>query len=164
MSTLNKNPIPQEKTSTKKVQDLAYGKSMEQKILDSGRLQKLFGKLTPTDAYCEWDFESDKYRIELKCRSFVRTAYDTTMFGYNKTQIKHDKPLIVVFGFQVEGALDKNKPTKYSVSNVKGLWYYEWNEQKTDEYIVRKGGRRDRGYDEIKDYVFVKIQYLKPIP
>ena len=39
-----------------------------------------------------------------------------------------------------------------------GLYYWDYND---NEYTIRKGGRTDRGQNEIKDYCFIKHEHLK---
>jgi|DEB0MinimDraft_10_1074344.scaffolds.fasta_scaffold07724_3 hypothetical protein len=91
----------------------------------------------------EFDFMNLEYTIELKSRNNNYNTYPSTMCGYNKLKIAEENP---------------DKKYKFLFLFKDGL--YEWDFKK-DEYIVKKGGRKDRGKFEYKDYAYIEINKLK---
>jgi len=86
----------------------------------------------------------NKYIIEVKKRNNTHTKYSTTMIGYNK-YIKGKE--YYKNGFRV----------MYFFEFTDGIYYYEYLGQ---EFIPQKGGRYDRGYNEIKNYIYINIKDL----
>jgi hypothetical protein len=122
--------------------DLNQGFEMEDALHPV--FENKFGKLNKTEKYDVFDFKNDKYIIELKTRNIKFGQYPSLMFGKNKleeAQKINDKE--IYFFFKLED----------------GLYYWKYNEN--GEYFIRDGGRKDRGKDEIKKYVYVKNKYLK---
>ena len=91
----------------------------------------------------EFDFMNLEYTIELKSRNNNYNTYPSTMCGYNKLKIAEENP---------------DKKYKFLFLFKDGL--YEWDFKK-DEYTVKKGGRKDRGKFEYKDYAYIEINKLK---
>ena len=93
-----------------------------------------------------FDFYSDNKFIELKSRNFEYSKYPDTMIGLNKityAKANPDKEFYFVFCF------------------TNGLYYWKYNED--DQLNYRKGGRYDRGYNEIKQYAYIPINLLNYI-
>jgi hypothetical protein len=86
----------------------------------------------------------NKYFVEVKQRNNTHNKYTTTMIGYNKYEkakqlIKNNYNVLFVFVF------------------TDGTYYYKVS----DEVISpQKGGRVDRGYNEIKNYIYINIDKL----
>ena len=123
------------------------GKLIEVKYLPC--LQKAFNDetLTHTKKKCDiFDFVSVNKFIEIKKRNFDYSKYPDTMIGLNKINYAKenpDKEFYFVFVFN------------------DGLYYWKYNNE--DKLNYRKGGRFDRGYNEIKDYCYIPINLLKNI-
>ena len=66
------------------------------------------------------------------------------MVGYNKIKIAED---------------DETK-TKYKFLFLFTDGLYEWEFEK-DNYLIKDGGRWDRGKNEIKKYCYINIENLK---
>lgn len=98
------------------------------------------------DNYFCFDFSCDSCYVELKSRRCDHNKYKDTMIGKNKLDYaKYSKKSVYfVFGFN------------------DGLYYWRYNEDdlKNGNVEIRKGGRTDRGRDEIKDYGFIKTEIL----
>tara|TARA_R100000951_G_C2637077_1_gene179647 strand:- start:239 stop:664 length:426 start_codon:yes stop_codon:yes gene_type:complete len=125
----------------KKWKDLNQGLKMEDALLPI--FENKFGKLIKTKQYHVFDYINDKYILELKTRNIKFGQYQSLMFGKNK--------------------LDKAKETKdkdfYIFWKLQdGLYYWKYKE---GEYKVAKGGRKDRGKDEINDLCFIDNEYIK---
>ena len=131
--------------------DLEYGAKREKSLLST--LEKYFKiKLLKTDKYNEFDyvsvstdeFEVPRYYIELKSRRNTKNQYPTTMVGYNKFEkgyslIKEGRKIYFVFDFTDQ------------------ISYYQLSE---NTFEIKNGGRTDRGYDEIKKYVYIPSEQL----
>lgn len=137
--------------------DLKYQKSKQYKIdLENGLkaenkckapLEKIFGELKTTDRYCFYDYENDKYIIELKSRNINHNQYPTAMINHSK---------IIKW---------KNKcPNKDFISAFlykDGLYYWKYNIEEIDN--IGTTGRTDRGCVESYDMVYFKNELLKEI-
>lgn len=101
-------------------------------------------KLIKLDMFHPMDFYCGNKFFEVKSRNFNYNRYRTTMVGKNKIDwIKASSSLIeVYFIFIFED----------------GNYYYKYN--KDDEFETAIGGRRDRGYNEIKYYYYIPIDKL----
>ena len=96
-----------------------------------------------THKTCIFDFKGDNKFIELKKRTFNSDKYPDTMIGINKI------------------AYCKNKDTDYYFvfSFTDGDYIWKYNNE--DKLNYRSGGRRDRGYNEYKDYCYIPINLLE---
>ena len=104
---------------------------------------------TTSNKFDEFDLidTKNKYVIEVKKRSNNYTKYPTTMIGYNKyTKGKeyHKNGYKVMYFFQF----------------TDGIYYFDYIGQ---EFTPQKGGRCDRGYNEIKNYIYINIKDLKKL-
>jgi hypothetical protein len=127
--------------------DYIVGRQNE--ITHISNLQKFFNdpNLKHTEHKTDiFDFYSENKFVELKSRNFEHSKFQDTMIGINK--INYAK-------------LNPNKEFYFVFSFTNGLYYWKYNDE--DELNYRKGGRYDRGYNEIKDYAFIPIKLLKNI-
>lgn len=127
-------------------EDIKYGllKEEEIKII----LQKHFDikKLKKISIFHPFDFINDNTYFEIKSRRFNHNRYKTTMVGYNKIDFANknkDYDFYFVFVFE------------------DGIYYYKYNPN--DKFDTAIGGRRDRGYNEIKFYCYIPIKNLTKI-
>ena len=124
--------------------DYIVGRASEEKYLPC--LQNAFNDETLSHTKCKshiFDYIGNNKYIELKTRSFEHTKYPDTMIGLNKikyAQVNPDKEFYFVYAF------------------TDGLYYYKYNPD--DKLNYRKGGRVDRGYNEIKEYAYIPIYLL----
>lgn len=92
----------------------------------------------------EMDFidSNRKMYIEVKSRNCKHDKYPTTMVGVNKFiyASKCNKDVYFVFAFN------------------DGNYYYKYNNN--DIFDIDVGGRKDRGLNEYKDYVYIPIEML----
>ena len=104
-----------------------------------------------TEQYCNYDYidEDKKVIIELKTRRVNKDKYKDTMIPLNKIK-----------------KLLKLKKEGYKIylcfCFLDGLFYYELKTG-INENWVRRGGRIDRGKNEINDYYYIPIKNLKRI-
>ncbi len=133
-------------------EDFKYGISKENELKPI--IESRFDiKLTKASKFHNFDFlcESTKTLYEIKSRKNNHNTYPTTMIGYNKLdfikfkQEKTYKHFVFMFNF------------------IDGLYYIKYNKKLFDTFEVKIGGRRDRNKDELKDYLYIPIQYLVKI-
>jgi hypothetical protein len=109
------------------------------------KVNKTNSMYNPYDYYCE----SNKTFYELKSRNNTYDAYPTTMLGMNKLNFRmdllDDKKFVFLFNF------------------TDGLYYINYEKTLFDTFEVMRGGRWDRGKEEIKDYLFIPINHLNKI-
>jgi len=100
-------------------------------------------KLTKTEDNHPMDF-TDEYGdyYEVKSRNCNHDKYPTTMIGVNKFEFAKltDKNVLFIFCFK------------------DGIYGYEYTIY--NNFKRGMGGRRDRGKDEIKQYVYIPIDKL----
>ena len=124
-----------------KKQDLQLGLSSEKKMIF--RIRELFGKdIERNGLYDIFDYENEKYQIELKTRRIRSTDFADIMIGLNKLQIAEKT---------------ENKKSIFLWKMVDGLFMWEFNK---NQYSVRMGGTCRRGKDERKFCGFVPTEYL----
>jgi len=87
---------------------------------------------------------NNKYIVEVKERSNNYSKYPTTMIGHNK---------------YIEGLkyLKKGYNVLFVFCFVDGIYYYKLE---NDIFKPELGGRVDRGFREIKNYIYIKISEL----
>ena len=127
--------------------DLKYGDKKENSLIP--KINKYFNcNVIKTKPYYEFDFidENLKLLFELKSRRNSKLQYYDTMIGTNKVNegyemMKKGYKVYFVFGF-----------TDY-------ISYYELNNPLPNKWF-RKGGRSDRGKEEIKDYCYIPNRLL----
>jgi hypothetical protein len=121
--------------------DYIFGLSQEDKIKDI--LESKFGKLVKNSRYCKYDFENEKYCIELKSRKNEYSKYPTTLLTCNKiTDTK--KKLYFVFNFE------------------DGIYYIKYKEHIFNTFQKKPFSRINEEYDK-KDYYYIPIICLKKI-
>ena len=93
--------------------------------------------------YSIFDIKNSKITGELKTRRVTHNRYPDTMIGQNK----------------IVRASNDASATKYRFYFIftDGLYFWDFNHE---QYTSRKGGRTDRGKNEIKDYCFINKEYL----
>lgn len=127
--------------------DEIFGKTKEEEHL--GLIRELFGPtLQKTDKWFMFDFSSEDCYVELKSRRCTHDKYPDTMIGINKLNYCHrtDKDVYFCFAF------------------TDGLYYWKHNDVEYEAALeIRKGGRTDRGFDETKDYAYIKTSFLKKV-
>jgi len=128
--------------------DQLYGQEKEKELLPL--LSKYFNfNLKPKHKYFVFDYECDTAFIELKSRRGIRTEYPTTIVGKNKIDYadKCNKDVYFVFNFS------------------DGLFYWKYDKEEIGKRVrIGMCGRVDRGKREIKEYCFVDVDLLIPIP
>ena len=93
-----------------------------------------------------FDYQGEHKLIELKTRQFEHNKYPDTMIGLNKIQYaQQHSDTNIYFCFSFED----------------GLYYWKYTSE--DKLNFRKGGRKDRGYNEYKQYCYIPINLLKPL-
>lgn len=95
------------------------------------------------EIFHQYDFTDGSTLYELKTRRCNHNKYPDTMIGRNKVQYAYDNP---------------NKKFVFLFKFNDGLYRHDFNPELN--YICREGGRRDRGKDEIKPYIFIPINHL----
>jgi hypothetical protein len=125
------------------MKDIEYGNHQENKLFPV--IRREFGDdLKQTTGYATFDYEDGRTQVELKSRRCCMKRYPTTMVGMNKIREAHKSSRRSIFCFNFQD----------------GLYYWDYN---PEEYTKARGGRCDRGCDEIKDYAYIKTSYLKKI-
>ena len=125
-----------------------FNKDYEKGISNEDRVLEFLNK-DNVNKFCkcsknyEFDFMNSEYTIELKSRRNNFNKYPSTMCGYNKLKIAEE---------------DTENKYKFLFLFTDGLYEWEYNK---DEYTVKKGGRKDRGKFEYKDYAYIGIDKLK---
>ena len=127
--------------------DEIFGLSKEEENL--ALIRELFGPtLQKTDKWFSFDFSSEDCFVELKSRRCTHDKYPDTMIGMNKLNYcqKTTKDVYFCFAF------------------TDGLYYWKHNDDEyRDALEIRKGGRTDRGFDETKEYAYIKSSFLKKV-
>eukprot|EP01043_Picozoa_sp_COSAG02_P072837 COSAG02_NODE_13905_length_1332_cov_1.576642_2_plen_142_part_00 len=125
-----------------------FNKDYEKGISNEDRVIEFLNK-DNVNKFCkcsknyEFDFMNSEYTIELKSRRNNFNKYPSTMCGYNKLKIAEDNP---------------DNKYKFLFLFTDGLYEWEYNKE---EYTIKKGGRKDRGKFEYKDYAYIGIDKLK---
>jgi hypothetical protein len=126
--------------------DFEYGLKQEETLFNI--IKEKFGDdIKMTSKKSIFDFENDKYLIELKSRNCLSITYPDTMVGNNK----------LIYASQSEKEC-------YFLFNFKdGLFYWKYNEDDINKGLVKikSGGRCDRGKIEINQYAFINKCILK---
>ena len=99
------------------------------------------------DQYSVVDFTSANTNIELKSRRIKHNKYDTAMIGKNK----------------IDYLLNDNKRGYIVYKYIDGLYYVEINKENVNRFNLGKGGRWDRGKEEVSDIYYIPIDMLKSI-
>ena len=108
-------------------------------------LKSFFNDITihQLDRFNTFDYKGENKYIELKVRNCSHNKYETTMMGLNKIEKARFIKEEVFFVFKF----------------TDGLYYYKF--KRSDKLILDKGGRTDRGLNEIKDYIFIPNKLLE---
>ena len=122
--------------------DYNLGIKCENKVLDYLN-NTLEYNLNCNSKNCEFDFSNNEYNIELKTRNNTYKKYPSTMVGYNKIKIAEEDT--------------SNKQYKFLFLFQDGLYCFDFEK---DKYKIKKGGRKDRGKYEYKQYAFINISDL----
>jgi hypothetical protein len=133
---------------TKLNRDLHFGLKSEELVIQ--KLQIRFGDLIKLDKYNNFDFKGDKIYIELKTRRINHNKYPSLMFSKRKL----DKGL--------ELYTDEGAEILFLFMCLDGLygWYYINDDEISDNYEIKTGGRKDRGIVELEDMVHIKTRDL----
>tara|TARA_R110002126_G_scaffold15150_2_gene62316 strand:- start:1046 stop:1522 length:477 start_codon:yes stop_codon:yes gene_type:complete len=111
-------------------------------------------RLDRTDHWFIIDFEGERVCAELKTRTVTRDRYQTTMIGENKISYLLEM-----------SQTGKNCYVFFQFSD--GLFSIEINDATVSTFTRhQRGGRRDRGYNEIKDsgYCYIPTSMLIVVP
>ena len=106
-------------------------------------LQEYFNDPTlkqTTKKFSTFDYNSDNIIIELKKRNFDFGKYEDYMIGLNK----------------IKRAQKLNKDIYFIMLFDNGMYSYKYNAD--DKLNYRISGRRDRGFNEFKQYAFIPIE------
>lgn len=97
------------------------------------------------DKYSVIDFTSDTTNIELKSRRIKHNKYDTAMIGKNKIDylLNNKKKGIILYNY------------------LDGLYFVEINKENVNRFNLGKGGRWDRGREEVSDIYYIPVEMLK---
>ncbi len=131
-------------------QDFDYGRCEELRILPI--INKYYKcNATETKPYHTFDYKDKHKKIyfELKSRRVKKDDYYDTMIGINKideglNKIKKGYRVVFIFNFSDH------------------LCQYELKNNVPKEWI-REGGRKDRGFNEMKKYMFIPVCELQKI-
>lgn len=136
----------------KKTEDLSYGFDKEDTVKPF--LDYYFDtNLIKTDEYDTFDYvdKPESMMIELKSRRVNRKQYPDTMVGYNKVKKGIELMKQENGGYDIYYAFDfKDSIAIYKFEKLNKSW-------------IRKGGRKDRGKAELKDYYYIPTNKLKII-
>ena len=122
-----------------------YQKGNQHEILMLPKLQEYFNddtlRLTPK---CHtFDYIGKNKFIEIKKRNFNSDKYKDTMIGINKIAYCTNKDINYYFCFSFNDG------------------DYIWKYNNDDKLNYRTGGRKDRGYNEYKNYCYIPVNLLK---
>ena len=127
-----------------KKRDLQMGFSNEKKLLP--KFKKIFGDdLEQNNQFDIFDYENEKYQIELKTRRIRHNQFYDLQVGLNKLE----------FAFKT-----KDKISVIVWDCIDGLYYWI---PKARQFTVRMGGTQKRGWNEEKLCAFVPNKYIKPL-
>lgn len=127
-----------------KKRDLQMGFSNEKKLLP--KFKKIFGDdLEQNNQFDIFDYENEKYQIELKTRRIKHNQFYDLQVGLNKLEM----------AFQT-----KDKISVIVWDCIDGLYYWI---PKAKQFSVRLGGTNRRGRLEEKLCAFVPYKYIKPL-
>lgn len=136
----------------KKAIDIEYGLQKEKEHLNIMRDIFCDKLVKSSSKWFVFDYSSDECYVELKSRRCNHDKYIDTMIGLNKINYcsylnENSKPVYFCFNFD------------------DGLYYWKYNKADIDNgnVQIRKGGRTDRGFDERKDYAYIKTEILKKV-
>ena len=125
--------------------DIAFGINNENELLEVLKI-KFGDNITKTKGkYNSFDFEGNDKFIELKTRRNKSNQYPTTMIGHRKILQCNDSSKQYYFIF------------KYTDK----ILYCLYCEDDFKNFEVAKGGRKDRGFVEQDNYIYIPIKYLK---
>ena len=135
----------------KQEKDLIFGDKQEDKIKPI--LESHFKiKLNKTKGFATFDYidNDENLFIELKSRRAKKYQYPDTMIGLNKVNEGFEK-------------MKKGKKIYFFFSFRDQLCYYMLDNDTFNLKWIRAGGRKDRGINEIKSYVFIPVKYLTDV-
>jgi len=118
----------------------AYNKGKEHEDEHFLFLQEYFNDPTLKQSkkiFSTFDYNSDNIIIELKKRNFDFGKYDDYMIGLNK----------------IKRAQKANKDIYFIMLFDNGMYSYKYDIN--DKLNYRISGRRDRGFNEFKEYAFI---------
>jgi len=128
--------------------DIDYGLQKEKEIFEILKNKFDIELKKSDDKFSLFDYYSDNLFIELKSRRCYLSTYPDTMIGKNK----------------IDFAEKANKPVIFVFSYFNGIYWYKYDKNDLIRSIeIRRGGRKDRGFNEIKDYCFIRTELLQKI-
>jgi len=140
MDTFGKNKIIENNPQYHK--DLQFGLSEEDRIKPI--LERYFGELNKLTKYEPYDFENDKYLIEIKSRRIPHNKYNSLMVNYSKIEKIDSDTKQIVFIFNCDD----------------GIFYWYYN---PTQFTIGRGGRCDRGCNEYYQMAYVSVEFIKNI-
>lgn len=131
----------------KLIQDVEYGKKAENTTLQTIRDYFNDDDITLIDyTFNQYDFKSIKSNTiyELKSRRNDYNKYPTTMIARDKINDEYNN--IFLFNF-----------------NNTELYYIKYDKDLFKKFEVKPFRRTDRGFDILKEYVYIPIEFLTKI-
>jgi hypothetical protein len=123
-------------------EDFKFG--LDQEISIQSTLEKVFGKLYKTSQHSPFDFQNEKFIIEIKSRRIAHDKYGSQIFGQNKLRAGWDE-------------LRGGRQPIFVFNCKDGVFYWS---QKQGEFTLGDGGRYDRGKSEPQKLVYIKTKFL----
>jgi len=107
---------------------------------------KIDDLIMSNERFNKFDYISSEYLIELKTRFNYYNTFPTTII-----------PL-----FKINYGLSLNKKMIFLFNFKDGLYYINYDKNIFDTFEIKKNycSRKDRGFNEINDYVFIPIENL----
>ena len=126
--------------------DLNFGLESEKEKVEIIKEKFGQGLKKVKDNYFVFDFACENCYVELKTRKCELNKYPSTMIGMNK----------------IDYASHTNRPVYFVFAFTDGMYYWKYNKEdfENGNVIINKGGRCDRGINEIKDYAYIKNDIL----
>ena len=136
----------------KKILDLEFGHSNENKILPIIQDYFKLNLQKPRSHSCRYDFYDNNNYFELKSRNNNKDKYDTTIISKSKID------------YYIKHIINNNKNMYCLFYFTDGLYYIKLCIDKFKKYNICRGGRKDRGKFEYNDYYYIPVRDLIKIP
>ena len=127
--------------------DRKYGFSSENANVETFKSFLACPHLKQNSQFDLFDYESDKYLVELKTRRCKSNTYAETMIPINKIDFCKTSTKTIYFFFQF----------------IDGLFYWRFKADQLPLLRFDFGGRQDRAKYEIKQYCYIPIRELQKL-